>query len=62
MVRRQPYALIYARGVTTHLTFIDAKYDSLIREKIEEQLRFEPGVKTKNRKPLRQPAPFAAQW
>ena len=24
--------------------------------------QFEPNVETKNRKPLRQPAPFAAQW
>jgi hypothetical protein len=62
MARMQPYTLIYARGVTRHLEFIDAKYDSLIHQKIEEQLRFEPGVETKNRKPLRQPAPFAAQW
>ena len=62
MARRQPYDLIYARGVTKHLKSIDAKYDSLIREKIEEQLQFEPGVETTNRKPLRQPAPFAAQW
>jgi len=62
MTRRQPYILIYARGVTKHLKSIDAKYDSLIREKIEEQLRFEPSVETKNRKPLRHPAPFAAQW
>src|SRR5437763_3033307 len=62
MTRRQPYTLIYARGVMNHLKSIDAKYDSLIREKVEEQLRFEPGVETTNRKPLRQPAPFAAQW
>ena len=62
MTRRQPYTLIYARGVTKHLKSIDAKYDSLIREKMEEQLLFEPNVETKNRKPLRQPAPFAAQW
>src|SRR5438874_10420810 len=61
MARRRPYILIYARGVARHLEFIDAKYDSLIREKIEEQLQFEPGVETKNRKPLRQPAPFAAE-
>lgn len=59
---RQPYTPIYARGVTKHLKYIDAKYDSLIRKEIEEQLRFEPNVETKNRKPLRQPAPFAAQW
>ena len=62
MARRRPYTLIYARGVTNHLKSIDAKYDSLIREKIEEQLRFEPGVETKNREPLRPPAPWAAQW
>jgi mRNA-degrading endonuclease RelE of RelBE toxin-antitoxin system len=62
MTRRQSYTLIYARGVTKHLKFIDAKYDSLIREKMEEQLLFEPNVETRNRKALRQPAPFAAQW
>ena len=62
MKRRQPYSLIFARGVTKHLTSIDGKYDSLIRAKIEEQLRFEPSVETKNRKPLRQPAPFGGEW
>jgi mRNA-degrading endonuclease RelE of RelBE toxin-antitoxin system len=62
MARRQPYTLIFARGVTKHLKSIDAKYDGLIREKIEEQLLFEPNVETKNRKPLRQPAPFGAEW
>jgi mRNA-degrading endonuclease RelE of RelBE toxin-antitoxin system len=62
MARRRPYTLTYARGVTKHLKSIDAKYDRLIRETIEEQLQFEPRVQTKNRKPLRQPAPFAAEW
>ena len=62
MTRRHPYTLSYARGVTKHLKSIDAKYDSLIRQKMEEQLLFEPNVETTNRKPLRQPAPFAAQW
>jgi mRNA-degrading endonuclease RelE of RelBE toxin-antitoxin system len=28
----------------------------------KSQLQFQPNVETKNRKPLRQPAPFAAQW
>lgn len=60
--RRQPYTLVYARGVTLHLKSIDAKYDRLIRDKIDEQLRFEPGVETKSRKPLRPLAPFMAQW
>jgi mRNA-degrading endonuclease RelE of RelBE toxin-antitoxin system len=62
MASGKPYSLVYARGVTKHLESIDAKYESLIRQNIEEQLRFEPSVETKNRKPLRQPAPLAAQW
>ena len=62
MARPKPYTVVYARGVTEHLSSIGAKYDTLIRDTIEEQLRFEPGVQTKNRKPLRSPAPFAAQW
>src|SRR5438270_13897546 len=59
---RPPYELIYARGVTNHLKSIDAKYDTLIQESIQERLRFEPNVETRNRKPLRQPAPFGATW
>ena len=62
MVHPQPYTLVYARGVTKHLKSIEAKYDSLIRATMAEQLRFEPNVETKNRKRLRQPAPFGAQW
>jgi mRNA-degrading endonuclease RelE of RelBE toxin-antitoxin system len=62
MARRKPYRLVYARGVTTHLQAIDARHDRLIREAIEEQLTLGPGVETRDRKPLRQPAPFAAQW
>lgn len=62
MARRRPCTLVYARGVTEHLKAIDTKYDQLIREAIEEQLTFDPGVETRSRKPLRQPGPFAAQW
>jgi hypothetical protein len=43
-------------------TGIEAKYNALIRDKIGEQLRFEPATETTNRKPLRQPAPFGASW
>jgi len=62
MARRRRYALIYPPAVNEHLAAIDAKYHRLIREKIEEQLLFEPAVETKNRKPLRQPAAFSARW
>jgi hypothetical protein len=44
------------------LRAIPAKYHSLIRTVIEEQLRFEPEKETRNRKPLRQPAPLEATW
>ena len=62
MARKQPYTLAFASAVTDHLRAIDANYHALIREKIGEQLRFEPAAETTNRKPLRQPAPFGATW
>ena len=62
MARRKPYALAFAAAVTKHLRAIESKHHALIREKINEQIRFEPAVETTNRKPLRQPALFAATW
>jgi hypothetical protein len=41
---------------------IKQKHHRLIRKTIEEQLFFQPGKQTRNRKPLRQPAPFEATW
>jgi mRNA-degrading endonuclease RelE of RelBE toxin-antitoxin system len=62
MAKRRPYTLVYAVEVKQHLRAVDARFHSLIREVIEEQLLFEPGLETRNRKPLRQPAAFAATW
>src|SRR5207244_4452536 len=63
MAKKQPFSLVFAPAVKTHLKVIEAKWDSLIEEKIEEQLTYEPYVETKNRKPLRRrPAPFGAEW
>ena len=62
MVKRRAYALFYTPAVKEHLRAIDPKYYSLIREKIQEQLEFEPAVETKNRKPLKQPAAYTAEW
>ena len=62
VARQQPYSLAFAAEVTSHLRAIEAKYHALIREKIGEQLRFEPGTETTNRKPLQQPAPLGAAW
>jgi len=62
MVRKQPYSLSYDQATKEHLRAIQAKYHSLIRTVVEEQLRFEPESETRNRKPLQQPAPFEATW
>ena len=62
MVRRRPYSLVYAPQVKNHLGAIERQHYSLIRKTLEEQLLFEPDIETRNRKPLRQPAIFEAQW
>jgi mRNA-degrading endonuclease RelE of RelBE toxin-antitoxin system len=62
MVRRRPYALVYAPVVKEHIRAVERHHYSLIRATLEKQLRFEPGTETMNRKPLQQPALFEAQW
>ncbi len=62
MARRGSYALVYAPEVEEHLRAIDTKHHSSIRGAIEQQLQYEPGVETRNRKPLRQPAALKAEW
>ena len=41
---------------------IDRAHHPIIRETIDEQLRYAPNKQTRNRKPLEAPAPFAATW
>ena len=62
MARKQPYDISYDQAIRKHLRAIEAKYHALIREEIKERLQFEPAKETRNRKPLRQPAPFDATW
>jgi len=62
MVMDIPHKLVYAPEVKQHLKAIEPKYFSLIRSKIETQLRVEPTVETRNRKPLRQQADFEGEW
>lgn len=47
-----PFAIRYDPAVKGHLAFIERKHHSFIRAAIEEQLSYEPGVTTRNRKPL----------
>jgi hypothetical protein len=55
MARKQPYDISYDQATKKHLRAIEVKHHALIRAEIEEQLQFEPGKETRNRKPLRQP-------
>jgi hypothetical protein len=62
MAKTEPFSLVFAPAVKLHLKNVEAKWDSLIRSKIKEQLTHEPDVESTNRKPLRRPAPFGADW
>ncbi len=62
MARKEPFTPAYSPVVQSHLDAIDAKYDLLIREKIKEQLSYEPDVEARNRKPVRPPTVFQAEW
>ena len=62
MVMGISYKLVYAPQVKQHLKAIEPKYFPLIRTKIETQLRLEPTVETRNRKPLKQQADFEGEW
>ncbi len=62
MARKQPFGLSYDEAIKEQLRAIPAKFHSLIRSVVEEQLLFDPEIETRNRKPLQQPAPFEATW
>ena len=62
MAKRRPYSLVYADAVKGHLRAIATKYHSVIQTGIEAQLRHEPDVETRNRKPLKRPVGFGADW
>ena len=62
MSPRQKFVLIYAPLTKLHLKTIERKYYSLIRATIEDELQFEPDVETRNRKPLKRPVIFEAEW
>ena len=61
MAREEPFSFVYDPVVADHLRAIERKYHSLIRP-IQEQLQFEPDIRTRNHKPLQLPAPFGATW
>jgi len=60
MAKKQPYVLTYADEVKDHVRAIDA--NSIIQATMESQLLHEPDVETRNRKPLKRPIEFGADW
>jgi hypothetical protein len=71
-VRQQPYNPGYAEtqslfvdytaSFQRHLRLVEAKHHALIRETLEKQPQYEPVVQTRNRKPLKKPMAFQAEW
>jgi hypothetical protein len=62
MAKKPPFVLVYADVVKDHLRSIEAKYHSLLQSTIERQLLHEPEVESRNRKPLKRPIAFGAEW
>jgi len=62
MAKKQAFTLTYADEVKDHLQAIESKYHSIIQSTIESQLSHEPDVETRNRKPLKLPIEFGADW
>jgi len=62
MKSRQRFLLVYAPIIKSHLKAIERKYHSLIQTTIENELQFEPDIETRNRKPLKRPITFEAEW
>ncbi len=58
----QTFDIVYAAQIDDHLAAIERKHHSLIRNAIQQQLTHRPEVVTRNRKPLRRPAAFGAEW
>jgi hypothetical protein len=62
MAKKLAFDLVYADEVKDHLRAIEVKYHSVIQDAIESQLIHEPDEETRNRKPLKRPIAFGADW
>ncbi len=56
------YRVTFSRETIQHLVAIDPKDRRFIVTETEKQLGHEPERETKNRKPLRRPVDFGAEW
>jgi hypothetical protein len=62
MAKKAPFKVVYAAEVKGQLRAIDAKHHGVIQAGIEAQLLHAPDVETRNRKPLKRPIAFGADW
>jgi mRNA-degrading endonuclease RelE of RelBE toxin-antitoxin system len=62
MAHRPKFRLLYPPLLKRHLRTVEKRHHALIRQQIREQLESEPDLETRNRKPLKRPAVFGAQW
>jgi len=62
MAKKPPYSLVYDPRLFDHLKEVESKFQPLIENTMTKLLTFEPNRETRNRKPLRVPAPFHAGW
>jgi mRNA-degrading endonuclease RelE of RelBE toxin-antitoxin system len=62
MNRGRRFEIIFDELALEHMEAIDSKYDSEIREAIEERLTFEPDVPNRNRKLLLRATSIGATW
>lgn len=62
MVSLEEFEIIYSPIIKQHLKTIEPKYYSLIRKSLETGLPYQPDVEAKNRRPLKRPVVFRANW
>ena len=55
MVRAVPFVFVFAETARESLNWVEHKWHRTIQEAMNEQLRFQPDIPTRNRKPLREP-------
>lgn len=62
MSEQSPFEIIFDDAVQAHFAAIARQDHSSILDAIEQQLSYEPNVKTRNRKSLRIPNSLDATW
>ena len=62
MPTKQRFKIVYDANVFKQLASIERRYYGLIERTITQQLRHEPDLETRNRKPLLRPSVFGEAW